>query len=177
MTHRQLLAHCILAAAVASLLASSLGAAQAKPLTVLEGKLLTTRGDCPLLKTDGREQALSANTPFLLHTLKDKRLEGREVRLEGTLQQDGSFEVQWLYTIHDGKLFKVRYFCATCNIVALEPGNCVCCQQPTELQEIPVDKTEKEPAAKPQGKFVLRDRYRILIDFGPSGGVHSHGLI
>ena len=28
-----------------------------------------------------------------------------------------------------------------------------------------------------QGKFVLRDRYRILIDFGPSGGVHSHGLI
>jgi hypothetical protein len=22
---------------------------------------------------------------------------------------------------------------------ALEPGNCVCCQQPTELQEIPVE--------------------------------------
>jgi len=125
--------------ALSSLLASSLWAAQAKPLTVLEGKLLTTRGDCPLLKIGDREQALSANTPYLLHTMQDKRLDGREVRLEGLAKPDGSFEVQWLYTVHDGKLFKVRYFCATCNIVALEPGLCVCCQQPTELQEIPKD--------------------------------------
>jgi hypothetical protein len=129
----------VLAMALSSLLAPSLWAAQAKPLTALEGKLVTTRGDCPLLKIGGREQALSANTPYLLHTLQDKRLDGREVRLEGLAKPDGSFEVQWLYTIHDGKLFKVRYFCATCNIVALEPGLCVCCQQPTELQEIPKD--------------------------------------
>jgi hypothetical protein len=131
-----------LAAALASLLASSLWAAQAKPLTVLQGTLQTTRGDCPLVKINGREQALSANTPYLLHTMQDKRLDGREVRLEGTQKPDGSFEVQWLYTVHNGKLYKVRYFCATCNIVALEPGNCVCCQQPTELQEIPYEKSE-----------------------------------
>jgi hypothetical protein len=130
------------AAALASLLASSLWAAQAKPLTVLKGKLLATRGDCPMLQINGREQALSANTPYLLHTMQDKRLDGRKVRLEGTQQPDGSFEVQWLYTIQNGKLFKVRYFCATCNIVALEPGNCVCCQQPTELQEIPSEKSD-----------------------------------
>jgi len=129
----------ILAVALIPLLASSLWTAQAKPLTVLEGKLLTTRGDCPLLRIGDREQALSANTPYLLHTMQDKRLDGREVRLEGLPKPDGSFEVQWLYTVHDGKLFKVRYFCATCNIVALEPGLCVCCQQPTELQEIPKD--------------------------------------
>jgi hypothetical protein len=127
-------------AAFVVLLAASLGAAQVKPLSVLEGKLVTTRGDCPLVKLAGREQALSANTPYLLHTLQDKRLDGREVRLEGTRQPDGTFQVQWLYTVHNGKLFKVQYFCATCNIVALEPGNCVCCQQPTVLQEIPVDK-------------------------------------
>ena len=132
----------VLALALASLLASSLWAGEAKPLTVLEGKLLTTRGDCPVLKTSGREEALSANTPHLLHTMQDKRLDGREVRLEGVPQPDGSFEVHWLYTRHDGNLFKVRYFCATCNIVALEPGNCVCCQQPTELQEIPAEKSE-----------------------------------
>jgi hypothetical protein len=125
------------ALALASLFASSLWAAQAKPLTVLEGKLETK--DCPLLKVNGREQALSADTPHLLHTMQDKRLDGREVRLEGTLKPDRSFEVQWFYTLHKGKLFRVRYFCATCNIVALEPGNCVCCQQPTELQEIPKD--------------------------------------
>jgi hypothetical protein len=111
-------------------------------LATVEGKLVTTRGDCPVVKTNGREQALSGNTPALFHTLQDKRLDGRDVRLEGIAEPNGSFEVHWLYTIHDGKLFKVRYFCATCNIVALEPGNCVCCQQPTELQEIPAEKTE-----------------------------------
>jgi len=127
------------ALALASLLASSLWAAQVKPLAVLQGELLTTRGDCPLLKIDGRELSLSADTSYLLHTLQDKRLDGREVRLEGIPKPDGSFEVHWLYTVHNGKLFRVRYYCRTCNIVALEPGNCVCCQQPTELQEIPKD--------------------------------------
>ena len=132
----------LLAVALAGLFASILWAGQSKPLAVLEGKLLNTRGDCPLLKINGREQALSADTPHLLHTMQDKRLDGHEVRLEGTVKPDGSFEVQWLYTLDNGKLFRVRYFCATCNIVALEPGNCVCCQQPTELQEIPVEKSE-----------------------------------
>jgi hypothetical protein len=130
------------ALALASLLAPTVWAAQAKPLAVLEGQLLTTRGDCPMVKINGREMALTADTAHLLHTMQDKRLDGREVRLEGIPRPDGSFEVKWFYTLHNGKLFRVRYFCATCNIVALEPGNCVCCQQPTELQEIPVEKSE-----------------------------------
>jgi hypothetical protein len=138
----QRLAAWVLAVGLTSLLTSSLWAAQAKPLSVIEGTLVTTRGDCPLLKISGREQALSADTPHLLHTLQDKRLDGRGVRLEGIPKPDGSFEVHWLYTLHNGKLFRVRYFCATCNIVALEPGNCVCCQQPTELQEIPTEKPD-----------------------------------
>ena len=122
-----------------SLLTCNLWAATPQPLAVLVGTLVTTHGDCPFLRINGREQPLAANTPYLLHTLQDKRLDGREVHLEGTTQPDGSFEVQWLYTIRNGKLFRVRYFCARCNIVALEPGNCVCCQQPTELQEVPKD--------------------------------------
>jgi hypothetical protein len=128
--------------ALTSLLTASLCAAQQKPLTVLEGKLLTTQGDCPLLKIGGRDRTLTADTPHLYHTMQDKRLDGREVRLEGIAKPDGSFEVHWLYTLHDGKVFRVRYFCYTCNIVALEPGPCVCCQQPVELQEIPVDMSE-----------------------------------
>jgi hypothetical protein len=130
----------VLGAALACTFACSLWAAQAKPLSVIQGVLLTTRGDCPLVKVNGREQPLSADTPHLLHTMQDNRLDGREVRLEGIPKPDGSFEVHWLYTVHEGKLFRVRYFCATCNIVALEPGNCVCCQQPTVLQEIPAEK-------------------------------------
>jgi ketosteroid isomerase-like protein len=132
----------VFALALASLLASTLYAAQSKPLTVLEGKLVANQGECPLLKVNGRDQTLSADTPHLYHTMQDRRLDGREVRLEGIPKPDGSFEVHWLYTVHDGKLFRVRYFCSTCNIVALEPGPCVCCQQPVALQEIPVEKPE-----------------------------------
>ena len=114
--------------------------AQGEPphLAVLEGQLLSTSADCPVLRTHGKDQTLSAYTTYLYHTLQDKRLANREVRLEGMMKGDGTFEVERLYTVKDGKLYRVRYFCKVCNIEALEPGNCVCCQQPTELQEIPV---------------------------------------
>ena len=124
----------------AVLIASPLNGAQgaARHLVVLEGKLVSTAGDCPVLRVGEKDQPLSATTTYLLHTLLDKRLANREVRLEGTMKPDGTFEAERLFTIKNGKLYKVRYFCKTCNIVALEPGNCICCQQPTELQEIPV---------------------------------------
>ena len=115
--------------------------AQGEPphLAVLEGQLQSTSADCPVLRAHGKDQPLSAYTTYLYHTLQDKRLANREVRLEGTMQADGTFQVERLYTVKDGKLYRIRYFCKVCNIEALEPGNCVCCQQPTELQEIPVN--------------------------------------
>jgi hypothetical protein len=124
----------------AALVASPLRGAQlgATHLEVLEGKLLTTSGDCPVVQIHGKDQPLTATTTYLYHTLQDKRLANRDVRLEGTMESDGSFQVERLFTVKDGKLYRVRYFCKVCNIVALEPGNCVCCQQPTELQEMPV---------------------------------------
>ncbi len=113
--------------------------------------MLATAGKCPLLKMQDRQVPLAATTPYLLQTLQDKRLDGFQIRVEGTPQPDGSFEVAWLFTVHKGKLFRVRYFCAVCNLVGLGPGLCVCCQQPTELQEIPVDNTDKymRPASQP----------------------------
>ena len=111
---------------------------EASHLAVLEGKLFSTSADCPVVRIHGKDQPLSGYTTYLYHTLQDKRLANREVRLEGTMKADGAFEVERLYTVRDGKLYRVRYFCKICNIEALEPGNCVCCQQPTELQEIPV---------------------------------------
>jgi len=124
---------------------STTGAAQSTPRhsAALEGKLLSTSAECPVVQIHDKDQPLSAVNTYLYHTLQDKRLANREVRLEGTMKTDGTFEVARLFTVKDGKLFRVRYFCKTCNIVALEPGNCVCCQQPTELQEIPV--TDDDP--------------------------------
>ena len=63
------------------------------------------------------------------------------------MKRDGTLEVARLYTIHQGKLFRVRYYCDVCNIAALEPGPCVCCQRPTELQEIPVSETDQDTVA------------------------------
>ncbi len=130
-----------LAVWTAALTASPSYAAQgaARHLAALEGRLLSLRGEGPVLRIHGKDQPLSATTTYLFHTLLDKRLANREVRVEGTTKADGTFEVERLYTVKDGKLYRVRYFCKTCNIEALEPGDCVCCQQPTELQEIPVD--------------------------------------
>jgi hypothetical protein len=122
---------------------SPLPGAEPKPLPALQGMLLSAPGKGPVLKVAGKEQPLSANTPYLMDTLKDKRLANREIRVEGTMQPDGTFQVEWLYTIYNGKPYRVRYFCNVCNIEALGPGNCVCCQRPTELQEIPVTEDRK----------------------------------
>ena len=129
----------------AVLTASLACAAQGTPhhLAALEGKLLSTPGECPVVRIHDKDQPLSATTTYLYHTLLDKRLANRQVRVEGTMKADGTFEVERLYTVRNGKLYRVRYFCKVCNIEALEPGDCVCCQQPTELQEIPVTEDTK----------------------------------
>ena len=111
----------------------------AEAATFLNGKLVTLPGTGLVLRTAKKDYPLSARTTYLFHTLQDKRLASRQVRLEGTKKPDGTFEVAKLFTVRNGKLYRVRYYCEVCNIEALEPGNCVCCQQPTELQEIPVE--------------------------------------
>ncbi len=116
---------------------------QAKPPQIFQGKLESLPGAGPVLKTPKKDFPLAATTQYLFHTLQDRRLLNREVRLEGTARPGGTFQVERLYTVRNGKLYRVRYYCEVCNIEALEPGDCVCCQQPTELQEIPVDPNDK----------------------------------
>ncbi len=120
------------------LASSSIVAQDSKPLTTLEGKLIELAAG-PALQVKGRDVPLATVRTWHFNTLKDKRLVGREIRVEGEWD-GGTFKVSQLYTVKDGKLFRVRYYCDVCNIEALEPGKCVCCQAPTELQEIPVDK-------------------------------------
>jgi len=103
----------------------------------IEGRLISDKGTGPMLKTRTKSYVLGGRTTYLFHTLEDNRLQNREVHLEGALTPHGGFEVERIFTVHHGMLYRIRYFCETCNIEALEPGNCVCCQQPTELQEYP----------------------------------------
>jgi len=115
----------------------------------LQGRLSVAGGGGPTLKTALRDYTLSAKSTYLVHTLQDQRLLNREVRVEGTLKTDHTFEVSHLFTVRDGRLYKVRYYCDICNIAALEPGNCVCCQRPTELQEIPLNEVGKDTVVVP----------------------------
>ena len=115
--------------------------ATSKSNVTLEGKLVQISDAAPVLKSQGKDYPLSATTPWVFHTLHDKRLANRTVRMEGTVQPDGTFRIERFYTVRGGKLYRVRYFCDVCNIEALEPGDCVCCQEPTEFQEIPVSET------------------------------------
>ena len=111
----------------------------AKSSATLQGKLVNAGDSVPILKTASKDYRLAARTGWLLHTLQDQRLAGREIRVEEEIQADGKLRVNHFYILREGKTYKVRYFCEVCNIEALEPGDCVCCQQPTELQEIPVE--------------------------------------
>jgi hypothetical protein len=113
-------------------------ASKGRPQLPVDGKLVQLPGHGPVLQVMGKEFDLSARTTWLFHTLQDKRLANREIRVEGEWQPDGTLKVDHFFTVRDGKLYRIRYFCEVCNIEALGPGNCVCCQQPTEMQEIPV---------------------------------------
>jgi len=124
----------------ASMSAQAVSAAQVSQEDVIkiQGILLSIPGKGPVLKTTQHDYQLAGQSDYLLHTLEDKRLLNRELRLVGTVQPDGSFQVRKIFTVRDGKLYRIRYYCDVCNIVAVEPGRCVCCQRPTKLQEIPV---------------------------------------
>jgi hypothetical protein len=110
----------------------------------LEGTLLFIEGTGPVVKTAAKQVPLAGRYEYIFRTLEDKRLRNDEVRLVGEFQADGNFRVDNIYTIHHGEVYRVRYYCETCNIVGLGPGKCVCCQQPTELQEVPVNKEDKK---------------------------------
>lgn len=124
--------------------AAALRAAPSAAHRVMEGKLIFVSGTGPALESQGKRYPLAGRNQYIFHTLADKRLRNDEVRLTGSLQTDGAFQVDEFYTIHHGELYRVRYYCETCNIAALEPGRCVCCQQPTELQEVPLNKGDQK---------------------------------
>src|SRR5437899_836728 len=84
------------------------------------GKLVMVPGTGLVFRTAKKDLKLSARSSYLFHTLQDKRLANREVHLEGATQPDGTFQVAKLFTVHNGKLYRVRYYCEVCNIEALE---------------------------------------------------------
>lgn len=124
------------------------GAAKQPALTV-EGKLLTGGAHGLSIESGEGQLRLKADDPSLLSTLGDPQLGDRTVRLEGVREPDGTLNVHHLLVVRDGKLFRVRYYCHICNIPATEPGPCVCCHGPTELEEIPAETVTRDMVLVP----------------------------
>ena len=117
--------------------AEPLRAESPQPQTLLVGTLIFSPPAPPSLKTQDGEVPLHGAEDYLAATLVDPRLAGRLLRLEGRMEKDGVFRVRRLYTVRDGRLFKVRFYCGVCHIHDVKPGPCMCCQGPTEFREIP----------------------------------------
>ena len=121
-----------LAAAVA------LSAGPADQDQVLRGRIRQQAGGPPVLQTaDGKLYAV-AGDEFTRGQMADPKLNGREIELEGRLTGSGAFEAAKIYTLKDGKRFRVTYWCDICAIRTHMPGRCMCCQAETELQELAV---------------------------------------
>jgi hypothetical protein len=98
----------------------------------------STSADQPLgfVTTDGKKYQVVGDSIGNAQ-LRDHQLIDRDWELVGSMRPDGQFGIVKLFTVKDGKRYRVTYYCEICHIVTHEPGRCMCCQGPTELQEIP----------------------------------------
>jgi len=70
---------------------------------------------------------------------KDKRLLNRPMRLTGRLLPNAQIlQVVNVHSYLKGQLHEVYYWCDTCAIRALEPGDCACCGAKLVLCEVPL---------------------------------------
>ncbi len=89
-----------------------------------------------LAAADGTTVEL-ASDESIDRAMRDPRLAGRLWDVRGTRRDDGRFAVEKAYTVKDGEIHRVTYYCVICHITTHEPGRCMCCQGDTDLREIP----------------------------------------
>lgn len=117
--------------------------AVASDFVTIRGTLVASSGAVPgpdeplVVSIAGGKKVTLTGDIFSQGQLRDQRLAGRTWEFEGVYLPGGEFEIQRLFTIKDGKRYKVTYWCEVCAIRTHEPGRCMCCQDETELQEIP----------------------------------------
>ena len=122
--------------------ANSPAAAQIQ-VQVLRGRIEAAAAQAPqpaetgLFVTEGGLRHTVTGDEYTMGQLHDRRLAGRLWELHGTPGPGGRFVVDKLFTIKDRQRFRVTYFCVVCNIRTHAPGRCMCCQDETELEELP----------------------------------------
>ena len=115
-----------------------------KPTVVLTGRL-GNQGSTPVLKVPVRgggevkTYRLVPSDEYTSAVVGDNRIHGWELRVEGRWKGADTVQVERLFSVRDGRLHKVTYYCHICNITSYKPGRCDCCQEPTEVREVPHD--------------------------------------
>ena len=108
---------------------------------VVRGHVLPASDDHPdhrLRDEKGKLWTLVVETDAF-HALHDPKLADRTWELVGVVHPMDRFEVRRLFTVKDGKLHTVTYYCEICHIVSYRPGRCMCCQEDVELRETPAE--------------------------------------
>lgn len=109
-----------------------------KEAVTIKGKLIVVPGKMPVLESQGNSISLLSTDESITETLKDPRNSGKQLEVKGEFRKDGSLDVSEFWVIHPDGLYKIIYYCNVCHITVFSPGNCICCQQPTAPQEIPL---------------------------------------
>jgi len=118
---------------------------------VLTGRFVIQPDKGAAVEVRGRMVRLSSKDDALAGILEDTRLVGKEVRASGRWREkDRRLEVEKLQTMHNGKPHEIAYYCDICNVWAVKPGPCVCCQQPVELRELTREDLERAKGIRPQ---------------------------
>ena len=115
--------------ALVSSAAASTTALRGRLAPPVEGEplaLVTAEGESVELATDGGLEL----------TMRDAQLSDRIWEVRGVPGDDGRFHVERIFTVIDGELHRVTYYCEICHITTHEPGRCMCCQGDTDLREI-----------------------------------------
>lgn len=69
---------------------------------------------------------------------QDKRVRSRSLQVNAWRRSDGSIDIIKVFSIKQGVLHDVFYFCSVCNIKTTVGGRCWCCQDEFEFHEEPV---------------------------------------
>jgi hypothetical protein len=96
----------------------------AEELATLRGKAHQERDKAPLfLSENGTRYSVSGDSD-LLAQLGDTRLAGRRLEVQGRLQGSNHLEVVRLFTLKDGKRYRISYWCEICGSHLPRPGPC-----------------------------------------------------
>ncbi len=120
--------------------AAALVCAIAPPLAAetVRGQLEPPAANAPLRLATADGALLELVTDEGLdRTLRDPQLADRTWEIRGDRTDDGRLSVEKIFTVKDGELHRVTYYCEICHITTHEPGRCMCCQGDTDLRELP----------------------------------------